>query len=235
MKIRLKHLLILFALGAFTFACESEDEDLTPPGNGNTEEVDDDDDNDDDDDGDTTSCPDQPVFSDSQHESFFTTIGASCIETSTYGQYIGSAGMSESPVHPDCMIEDVHFFKIHFGHADAEELSNSFDVDIFLLTEQEPQIGDNIDLGSNEVNAYFSTLVDGSSVVYKTSSGSLTLESTSVGVDMEGSFSMTGETFEAESNLDSFLLGEGSTPQDAETIDVNGNFYLKYHGLACGE
>lgn len=218
----MKYFKLLFLMGiiAFTTSCSKDDDDASPNSGGGNEGN-----------SDSESCEDLPQFSNDQHEQFFSLLGSSCVSTSLYDHnQVGHATLIESDGSPECSVEEP-YFKIHLGHADANDWSLSFDVDVYMLTQTAPEIGDEFDLSEDWLNVYYSYNVDGVIKLVKATSGTLTLSTTDEEADMLGEISFDGTEFETDQDLESATLGNGNFVEDGDVISIEGRFLLQDQGL----
>ncbi|MGM0477986.1 MAG: hypothetical protein ACQERC_02100 [Bacteroidota bacterium] len=179
-----------------------------------------------------TSCDNLPQFADEQHQNFYSTIGSSCVTTSYYDHnQIGSATLVESDANPECSVPDTAYYKIHMGHANAEDQTVSFDVDIFFLTDVPVTAGDEYDLSENWIHAYWSFNDNGAIKQVKATEGSLVLSATDENADLEGELTFEGEEFVVEEAIDSHVKGLGEFVQNGEQVSVSAHFLAQDHGL----
>lgn len=179
----------------------------------------------------TQSCETLPQFPDQQSENLFSSIGNSCLSNDWYeNNQQGSATLLESDGNPNCSIEGIHYFKFHLGHADIDNESKTFDVDIYILSEDKPVYGDEYDLSSNDLNVYYSYFDDGVLKSAKATKGSLTL-SESGQADFYGEFNFEAETFIFEQGVEATVEGNGSFAENPDVINVEGKFLAIDKGL----
>lgn len=208
--------LIPFLILILFISCDEDDNDLTDDGNAISE------------------CSNSPQFYDNQHEMLFSQLGAACVEElgdNAVDRRIGHAQLTESPAASDCTIEDEYYFKLHFGWTDIDNDFNTFDIDIYILSDVKPSPGDNLDLSDNHINVYFTKEFG---VFYKATSGLLNITETST-TDFQGDFTFTLEEFEIEESFDSAVKGIGNFVQDGESVSLTGVFFGVDLGKVCGE
>ncbi|MCH8546028.1 MAG: hypothetical protein LAT54_04790 [Cryomorphaceae bacterium] len=202
----------------FTTSCSSDDDandQNGDNGNGGTEQ----------------SCDNMPQFANEQHQQAFSMIGSSCLTTSLYDHnQVGSATMVESDGSPECMI-DTAFYKIHMGHADFDDYTKTFDVDVYMLTVDPINVGDEIDLSANTVNAYYTYTQNNVIKTAKITGGTLKVEAAS-DADFGGEFSFNASEFEVGSGIDAFVVGSGSFVTGGDEVVASGRFLLQDHGLS---
>ncbi len=182
--------------------------------------------------GDTSqSCEDMPQYVDAQHQQFFSSLGSSCVNTSLYDHnQIGTALMVESDGSPECMI-DTAFFKIHLGHADVNDHSRTFDVDIFVLTSDPLNVGDEIDVSDENVHVYYSYFDNNVIKSAKATTGSFQLEAAS-DADFGGAFSFTATEFQVDAGVDAIAVGRGSFVTDGDEVNISGRYLIQDQGLS---
>lgn len=213
----LKTLLPFFIL-IFFIACENDDseDDLTDDGNAISE------------------CSNSPQFYDNQHEMLFSQLGAACVEElgdNAVDRRIGHAQLTESPASSDCTIEDKYYFKLHFGWTDIDNDFNTFDIDIYILSDVKPSPGDNLDLSDNHINVYFTKEFG---VFYKATSGLLNITESSTS-DFQGDFTFTASEFNIDESFDSAVKGLGTFVEEGASVNITGVFFGVDLGKVCGE
>lgn len=201
----------------FFASCSSDDDtnDVNDNGNGGVQH----------------SCDEMPQFADAQHQQMFSMLGSSCINTSLYDHnQVGSATLVQSDGSPECMI-GTPFFKIHMGHASVEDFTKTFDVDIYMLTEDKFNVGDEMDLSSSDIHAYYTYFDDNVIKSAKVNSGTLKVESVN-DADFGGEFTFTAHEFEVNAGIDAFVNGSGSFVNDGDEIEISGSFLIQDQGLS---
>lgn len=179
-----------------------------------------------------TSCEDLPQFADEQHQQVYSMVGSSCVTTSYYDHnQIGGATLIESDGNPNCSVPDTAYFKFHLGHADLDDPTLTFDVDIYLLTDTKVVAGDEIDLSENWIHTYYSYTEDGVIKQVKATSGTLTLNTTEENADLYGVLSFSGLEFELDAAFDSAIKGVGDFVQGGDEITVEAHFLAQDRGL----
>lgn len=181
--------------------------------------------------GQVESCESMPQFPDEQLENFFTSFGNSCLSNDWYNNFQqGGATLIESDGNPNCSVEGVHYFKFHLGYADVDDESRTFDVDIFMLTDEKPSYGDDYDLSSNDLNVYYAYFDDGVLKTAKATKGTLTLSEADQ-VDFYGEFNFEAETFIYDEGIEATVEGNGSFAENPDIIKVDGKFLAVDMGL----
>lgn len=181
--------------------------------------------------GSEQTCNDMPQFADAQHQQVFSMLGSSCIYTSLYDHnQIGGAALLESDGTPECTV-DTPFFKFHMGHASIDDYTLTFDVDVYILTDEPIKVGDEIDLSRSDVHAYYSYFVNNVLKTTKVTSGSLSV-SDAADADFSGEFNFEATEFQIDANIDSYVVGSGSFVTDGDDVTVSGRFLAQDQGIS---